>query len=303
MRQHRALRDADHVDDGLQLARLLGVRCAAGLRTPRHSSTRAASSARVSLLSGRQPHPQRVRRLIRLRMVAAQVLVDHAQVEPEVVGARAAAEHAAGQQHRVVGERAGMANISAAFAATLAPHDWPCSSVCARLCDVLRRRCRARARCRRPRSSRPRRPGGTPSRPRRSRPSRRSPSAGCPRRRARASAHRAPGRRVHARRARRSTLPARRSGSARQPSRCRAWQLAPPGTPAGHATVTGAASPEEGRGCAQPASKASTAGVSRCNAVSFVVAGSLNIHPVFSGRLPDALRCGRPQVGCERQFE
>lgn len=35
-------------------------------------------------------------------MVAADVLVDHAQVEPEVVGAIAAAEHAAGEQQAVV---------------------------------------------------------------------------------------------------------------------------------------------------------------------------------------------------------
>ena len=80
-----------------------GVRCAAGMPTPVHSFTRAASSARVSFESVRQAHPQRVLRLVGPRMVAADVLVDHAQVEPEVVGAVAAAEHAAGEQHAVVG--------------------------------------------------------------------------------------------------------------------------------------------------------------------------------------------------------
>ena len=47
---------------------------------------------------GGQAHPQRVLRFIGPRMVVAQILIDHPEVEPEIVGGRAG-DDTAGQQH------------------------------------------------------------------------------------------------------------------------------------------------------------------------------------------------------------
>jgi hypothetical protein len=56
---------------------------------------------RITRVIDGQALPQRIGDLLRPRMVAAQRLVDHPQVEPEVVGPSAPAQHAARQRHGV----------------------------------------------------------------------------------------------------------------------------------------------------------------------------------------------------------
>jgi hypothetical protein len=77
----RSLGDLEHIHDRLHLALLLGRA---------YPSAQASLHARVELLARQlrvlgQPHPQRVLRLVGLRVVVAEVLVDDAQVEAEGV--------------------------------------------------------------------------------------------------------------------------------------------------------------------------------------------------------------------------
>ena len=105
--EHRRGRNADDLGQRVQLAPLFG-RALRGRLVQAQAVVDAA--AQVSLRhapAGRQALPQRVGGFTRARMVAAQRLVHHPQVEPELVGLAAAGQHAAGQQHRVVRAPAG----------------------------------------------------------------------------------------------------------------------------------------------------------------------------------------------------
>ena len=103
MTLHAAFGNADHIDDHLELARLLGAALGGGQTQPQ-----AFLAALRQILGGhrtihRQPHPQRVLGFVGSRVILAQVLVDHPQIESEIVGARAAGQQAVGQQYPVVG--------------------------------------------------------------------------------------------------------------------------------------------------------------------------------------------------------
>jgi hypothetical protein len=96
------LGDLQHVDDGLQLARLIGRALRRGLA---HAQALVGAGGQLGagqLAVGGQADGQRVGRLVGPRVVVAQVLVDGAQVQPEVVGG-GPGHHAAGQQHAVPG--------------------------------------------------------------------------------------------------------------------------------------------------------------------------------------------------------
>ena len=108
MADQRALGDAHDRDQGVQPLLLLGAaqrgsqaHAEAGVNAPGQLGARERAA-------GWQALPQRIRGLIWRGVVVAQGLVHHAQVEPELVRPRAAAEHAAGEQHRVVTRRVGL---------------------------------------------------------------------------------------------------------------------------------------------------------------------------------------------------
>jgi hypothetical protein len=100
--EQRALLDLHDRQDGLQPRRLLGRALRGGQADAGAFLDARGEVGARELRIHRQAHPQRVLRLVGARMVAADVLVDHAQVEPEVVGAVAAAEHAAREHEAVV---------------------------------------------------------------------------------------------------------------------------------------------------------------------------------------------------------
>ncbi len=101
--QDVALRNLDHLGDRSDLAGLLGAALGRGLVQRQAVVDAPGQLGLVQRAAGRQAAPQRVRRLVGARMVVAQLLVDHAQIQPEVIGAGAAGQHAAAQQQAVIG--------------------------------------------------------------------------------------------------------------------------------------------------------------------------------------------------------
>jgi hypothetical protein len=85
----RVLGNAHYIDDGLRATRLLG-RTLRGRLVQTEAVVHARSEIGIAQLAVvRQAHPQRVLRFIGPRVVVAQILVDHPEVEPEIVGSRA----------------------------------------------------------------------------------------------------------------------------------------------------------------------------------------------------------------------
>jgi hypothetical protein len=106
MADERSLGDTDHVEQGLQVAALLLAALRARTADPGAGFDTRLELGAAHLAIRRQSLPHRVRRLVGSRMIAADRLVDDAQVKSEIVRTRAAAEHAAGEQDRVVGRPA-----------------------------------------------------------------------------------------------------------------------------------------------------------------------------------------------------
>src|SRR5262245_57385324 len=106
MAKEQSLREAHDAKDVGKI--LLLLRAARGRR---HGEPGAFVDQRLNVLerhlgAGRKAVPERILRLVGARQVLAIILIDHAQIEAEVVGARRADDEAAVEEGAIIGAAA-----------------------------------------------------------------------------------------------------------------------------------------------------------------------------------------------------